>query len=347
IIAGGGNVILTSGGIGAIPSTSVDGTRSFRFTKSNGTGISSAIYGVHNASTDHAMELVVESITGEQSYGTFGCKYPTGSSGSLHFVLQENITQQVGIILDDGRLTSRREITLWPDVVVTDRVFINETDNSFMTYGLTVKTGATTDEVIALKASDVIHGIEAVTQTDTFATFNKINSYGGMVITGFTEYQVPLNLQGVFTTGDTAKTSSALSAVRIQGWKKSGTNVTGPATNENVFTIRSGSNTVFIVDADGDTYIPSGAGYNNMADDYDDIKLLTAARVLGYKPLEKRFQNWIDYAKPILEELGIIHFNDNNIHFMSQRGMTHLMIDTMRQLHERILQLEAINENHN
>ena len=49
--------------------------------------------------------------------------------------------------------------------------YINESSNANMTTGLTVNQGVADDEIIALKSSDVTHGVTNLAETDTFSTF--------------------------------------------------------------------------------------------------------------------------------------------------------------------------------
>ncbi len=234
-------------------------------------------------------------------------------------------------------------------VIVDGRIYINESTNSKLTYGLTINSGTATDEQISLKGSDVGHGMFTDTETDTAAYLKRINANGGLSVVGWAETDLAMVIQANYTTGVTTKSGSAGGGIRLQSRKKSGSTVGAPASNENIVHVRAHTTTVFIIDKEGDVHIPTGRSYTNW-DDHDDIKLLTAARMLSLDPnsyLRTRFQDWIEYAKPILQETGVITFNDDGNHFMSQKGMTYLMIDTMRQMHEKILQLEARNESNN
>lgn len=64
--------------------------------------------------------------------------------------------------------------------------------------------------------------------------------------------------------------------------------------------------------------------------------------------LKRKFSDWIDYARPVLESTGVIVVNDGQYGndndgsvFMNVQGMFMLTIDTIRQQHQRMNLMEA------
>jgi len=139
-----------------------------------------------------------------------------------------------------------------------DSFFINDSANSLMTLGLTINQGAADDEILALKSSDVAHGITAITETDTFGLFTKRDATGGGLrirgldgtnATGFSVF-------GIGGADNTTKSNTARGFIDLDTGKKTGVGLTSPGANANLVTIRDGVSGVtrFIFDAEGDSW---------------------------------------------------------------------------------------------
>ena len=95
-------------------------------------------------------------------------------------------------------------------------VSINDSANAGMTIGLTINQGANDNEILALKSSDVAHGMTTNLETDTFARFVKASGVGGgLKMTGVTDGDGAagdaIDLEGFLgEAADTTKTSAAL-----------------------------------------------------------------------------------------------------------------------------------------
>jgi hypothetical protein len=216
-------------------------------------------------------------------------------------------------------------------------VFIGDTANANMTQGLTINQGAADNEILALKSSDVAHGITATTETDTFGLLKKINGDdGGLDVRGFTEATRGVEILGVGTIGDTARSTAATGYVELGAAKKSGTGLGAPAGNENLVAVRATGLTRFIVDAEGDIHMDATSNQNAW-DEYDDIELLTGVRqAMGVSGLAE----FVETARDVLEKTGVVTYNPDGHHFISMKGLHGLQIDAMRQLHKRNLELE-------
>jgi hypothetical protein len=136
-------------------------------------------------------------------------------------------------------------------------VGINETVNTSMTAGITINQGTADDEILAFKSDDVAHGMTTQTETDTFGMIKRVsNDYGGLRITGFSETGTTMGaiLRGVVTDEETDKTSSDYGAVLISGATRSAATFGNMSANANIVAIANNGTTVWIVDADGDTW---------------------------------------------------------------------------------------------
>jgi hypothetical protein len=237
------------------------------------------------------------------------------------------------------------------ELQVGDRIFIYETANSEQVIGLTINQGGNDDEIISLKSSDVAHAMTDITETDTFLSIRKFAAgSGGSQITAFSDATLSiglaLSLRGICNTQYTGKTNTSTGAVTIEGMKKNGTTAQSLAANGNVFVVKGYSATHMIVDEDGEIhsrYQVVPGDITDFNDEYDDLALLNGLRASLQSPrvqLDNRFNEFITYAKPILESTGVVTYNDDGHHFIAHKRLMMLTIDAVRQLGDRIERYE-------
>jgi len=141
-------------------------------------------------------------------------------------------------------------------------LLVGDTANTGMTVGLTINQGANDDEILALKSSDIAHGITGRAETDTFATIKKWSpSAGGVIMQGLSEGDVAFGIQGTGTTDNTTKGTSATAYVVVQAKKKSGTSAGAVGANANLLAVNDNTNARFLIDAEGDTWQSGGATF--------------------------------------------------------------------------------------
>ena len=134
-----------------------------------------------------------------------------------------------------------------------------DSSNTKMTQGLTINQAGYDDEILALKSSDVAHGMTAQTETDTFGTFKKISgASGGLRIYGFSEAAEALYLRAGYTNDNTTKSTAATAPIVLDVHKRSGTSWGAAGANANLVVMREHTSTRWILDEDGDTW-QSGA----------------------------------------------------------------------------------------
>ena len=115
-------------------------------------------------------------------------------------------------------------------VLAPGQNFINDTSNGNMTTGLTINQGAADNEALAIKSSDVAHGITSIAETDTYYSVVKVDAAtGGGSFIGLSSGTTGIVIEGLHVTDTTTKTTAGLGAVVIIGGLKSGTSfgVTG------------------------------------------------------------------------------------------------------------------------
>lgn len=139
----------------------------------------------------------------------------------------------------------------------SSKIFVNETDDANITAGLSLNQGSADDTILSLKSSDVAHGVTTLNETDTYGAFLKSTAAsGGLKIRGFTEATDALLLMGVYTTDDTAKSTSGRAAVEVWGQKKSVATTQDPGANANIFGIfkNTAPAALWLCDVEGDTW---------------------------------------------------------------------------------------------
>jgi len=224
---------------------------------------------------------------------------------------------------------------------VTDIAYINETSNAKMTKGITINGAGDNNENLAIKSSLHAHGVTSFSESDTYFNIRYSPVYTAGQLWGYGEADMGLEVRGTGETGTTTKSATAKAPLYLSGSKRNSTFIASMGANENVMAVASDAATKLIVDAEGDLHV-DGSSTLATFDDYDDLKLLTAARasLMPDCDFKERFYDWVREYAPVLAQGKIITYNDDGHHFVSYKGMQGLMIDTIRQLGERIICLE-------
>ena len=151
----------------------------------------------------------------------------------------------------------------------------SESSNANMTVGMTLQQGGHDNEILALKSSDVAHGMTSRAETDTYATFGKASSTaGGLGVIGFTEATEAIYLYGNVTTEDTSDTTASSAAIRMYASKKSGTSITDQSTTANVLRITNGTGAAMLFKENGTIHAITTT--ISALDEEDDIALCRA-----------------------------------------------------------------------
>jgi len=136
----------------------------------------------------------------------------------------------------------------------TGLVGMGDDANANMTVGLTINQAGNDDEILALKSSDVAHGITAQSETDTYGSFKKISAtLGGLKVVGLADGagDVGLSLNGYVQGVNTAKSTSAVGAVGINVGVNTGSDVAALGSDTNLVVIQNLGTTRFVFDAEG------------------------------------------------------------------------------------------------
>jgi hypothetical protein len=244
---------------------------------------------------------------------------PNSTDADTKFIVSTSGGQAVASLFDTSGNQGVR-------MVSSGLIYINDDANTNMTLGLTINQGANDDEILALKSSDVAHGITTLAETDTYGTIAKTVAVGGgITLTGYSN-QTTVNLFHAGASTETSTKSSAAGAANvIQSSLKTGTALGAMAATSNLLSIRNNTSAVVLFEASGDIYTETDqtAGLAGTFDFEDDIMLVNALRydVKGYKA-----HNLKRYSKR-LQKLGIMSGT-----MLSDRGVKDLLLGTAGQL---------------
>ena len=168
------------------------------------------------------------------------------------------------------------------------------------------------NEIIALKSSDVAHGMTDDTETDTYFRIKKSSATAGAPdVVGLGEGTQGIRILGQCVTADTAKSTSATAPVILRGLKKSSATNAAMGTNENVVVIEGcTAGPGFIFDAEGSMH--SNAA-NAVYDAFDDAELVrTIDQSLPTKGLiASKFDEFVQYSHEDLADAGLVGRDDD------------------------------------
>ncbi|MBW2106693.1 MAG: hypothetical protein JRI26_11910, partial [Deltaproteobacteria bacterium] len=237
-----------------------------------------------------------------------------------------NITLADGSITDSsGAISFGNE-----NLSTTGNIFINETANAEMTTGLTINQGAASDEIFALKGTDIAHGCTSFAETDTFMSIRQsVQGAGCALIRAFSELQGAWYVEATYKTDNTAKDATALAPVAFDIYKISGAGRTEAGADANLFVIKNGTSTRFIFDEDGDMFYDGAAPANY--DAFDDAAACSDVQRVLYnidKPKERQLMDFKKYTASELIDMGVI--SDGG--FVSTKRMNALILGAVGQL---------------
>lgn len=253
------------------------------------------------------------------------------------------------LLIDQNNDSTTAQFTVSRDtgttmLVVTEAglMLLNDSSNAGMTQGLTINQGANDNEILALKSSDVAHGVTDLAETDTYFLIQKVDaSAGGASLRAFSETSIALGLVSVATTENTTHNTTGTGNVTIDCYLKSGTGIGAHGADANLLVIRNNASAKFIFDAEGDSF-EDGTGWTAY-DEHDDLSLLDALDVQlgGANPVRAGFREWIDENAGILERLGLV-VRDARSCMVNRSGIQELLVGAVRQLGAKVERQERV-----
>jgi hypothetical protein len=194
-------------------------------------------------SADCMFELVAYKIVGtgrgsmDEGANLFGIY--EGAMSSCVFIVDENGTVYIGLSGGDSIL------------------FIGDNANSKQVRGITINMvgKGLSSECIALKDVNYInHTATAFTEQDTWAIHKMYNANGGLALTGITETQVGIAIQGLATSDNTTKSTAGLAPIILNAGKIVSNDFGAVGADGNLVAIQNDGSSRWIVDEDGDVW---------------------------------------------------------------------------------------------
>jgi len=185
--------------------------------------------------------------------------------------------------------------------------FVNDTANAGMTVGLSINQGAADNEILALKSSDVAHGVTSLAETDTFAMFRKEDTDGGLQIAAFGRDAggPAIKLRAVSIAANAARTTAATAPFYVWSSIKDGTSDGTVGADKNMMVIADRGTGRFIFDSDGSGH----ADVEWVAfDTHDDLALMDAIQreATGRLTPMRYGHNPLYYHREYMEDIGIV-----------------------------------------
>jgi|GEM_PF-5120800 len=299
------------------------------FTLKSGSNTIGGVYGSDNAGA-HTVQLSADSIAAADSNLNLFSDAPAGKSSSVSLdSLSAGVSNFSIGVSETG-------------IGLSGKTFVNETENANAATGsITIHQGGNNNEAFAVKRSSVAHAMTTLTETDTYGTVSPAQTTnGGLQLSGYSASTIGLELTGVMTTDNTARSTSAVGAVTLDGRKKSGTGKGSLGANGNLFVVRDDTSARFLVDKEGDIHMDATSNINAW-DDFDDVKLLEAFRVkTAGVNFKTSFARDVEQYARVLHETGVLTLNDDGHHFASIKGLFGLTIDAIRQMAQRLEKYE-------
>jgi hypothetical protein len=220
-------------------------------------------------------------------------------------------------------------------------VYVGDSSNANMTAGLTLNQGAADDSILAIKSSDVAHGMTDLAETDTYFNVQKLGAAtGGAQLAGYSSGTRGFHIQARHTTDNTTKTTAADGTFVVDGQLKSSATVGSLGADANIVVFRNNGSAQFIFDAEGSAHANTEWTTFDTHDDLELLNLLTAHLTPANDPLKANFGEWLMQSKDELTRLKLVTFNEDGNHFINLTRLNMLLVGATRQMGERMAQLE-------
>lgn len=216
-------------------------------------------------------------------------------------------------------------------------LYLNDTSNVKNTNGLTINQLGADNSILSLKSTDVAHGMTSDAEADTYGSFGKLHATeGGVLFDAYTTTTEAIILEPRATTENSTRSTSGRAYCRLAPQFKSGTTVTAPSADVNLFAVSASGATRFILDSDGDSHQDVGTAWTNF-DTHDDVallNLLSAHVTRKDDPLRANFGDWLAQNRTELERIKLVQFNDDTDGraFVNMSKLTMLLVGAVRQL---------------
>jgi hypothetical protein len=219
--------------------------------------------------------------------------------------------------------------------VATGEVFFGapaasgNTSNANLTSGLTINQEANDNEILALKSSDVAHGMTAKAETDTYLSIKKYSATnGGATVQTYTSSTTAVFFQCAHTTQTATRSTGATAPFLVQSAFKDGTGIQTPSAGQNLVAFGlDGGYTRFIFDTAGSSHQDVGTAWTNY-DALDDVAL-TRSLGIALDPASIIQTKWDDWGKDHfkeMEDFGLIGKVSDEGKAKGERGLVNMTL---------------------
>lgn len=342
--AGGGVVVLDASGLQVEISTSTADIRSYQLTVS-GTAYT-RMAGRYGASLND-FEIRTKPISGKDSQVGYYSISPDGSGRTASLLIGafiENSVATASISFVTYHDSAAGTISFSADSYATFDcpVFINETANAKMTIGLTINQGTNDDEILALKSSDVAHGVTTLAETDTYAQLLKLSpDDGGLLVRAYDDTgDEGMYVYAITASDNTAKSTAGKAGITLRTSKISGTGVTNVQADGNLVAISDNGSTRFLFDVEGEMHCDAAIGAGNDWDEWDDLALAADLSRLPRAQWDKMMR----YRARDFERAGLVTLstdeNGQRHAFIKTKAMLQFTMCCFREVCDRLQQAE-------
>jgi len=222
-----------------------------------------------------------------------------------------------------------------------------ETAPDVGTGGLTLNQGASDNNILTCKSSDVAHGVTNYAEADTYFQIRKLTSTaGGAILRGWTEGEQAIQIFGAAESANTTKSTSGEGICAVTAYVRSGSDPVDPGSDANLFVVNQGGNAKFIVDTEGQLHSDGGA--QSAYDTYEDAQLVRAFDLShGRGVIDSKFDKFISYNHEKLADMKLVGREEDGTpnHFINVTGMQRLHNGAIWQQYEKHQKLaEAVYE---
>jgi hypothetical protein len=259
-----------------------------------GIGTSSPTHLLHIVSSTTS-QLKIDDTTHSfvvRSYNATGTHYVTfdgvtASNGACHFMFNRNNSTtgvtSVGILLGNATATfNHRFFGQGGDSYLCANngklALFTTTADDFGGSGqsLTVMGNSNSGRRDFVIKGNYAHGMTTFNETNTYFSISpQVSANGGAIIRGNGLDVLGFGVYAAGVNEDTTNTSSGNAPVEMRSYKKDGTGVTNYGSTANIFAVKNGATTRFLVRGDGQVY---GVGWNN----FSDKRMKENIKPLGY-----------------------------------------------------------------
>jgi len=220
-------------------------------------------------------------------------------------------------------------------------ILVGDTANSNNAIGITLNQDTQDDSILALKSSDISHGMTDYAEADTYLYFSKFNATGGGgAIYGLGEDNTGLTLVGLYPDTDATKSGSGHAPMEFDVKKKSGTGAGAPSSNDNLYTFEADGTVKVLFDMEGDIYHDSDVV--TAYDTHDDAQLIRSIDLSKSENnsrgvIESKFDKFISYNHENLADLGLVGRESDGTpnYFVNLTGMSRLHNGAIWQQYEK------------